>query len=632
MADVFISYASDDRPRIEPLARALEAAGYSLWWDRNILAGSDFSREIERELDASRAVVVAWSTAAAASKWVRDEASAAREQGKLIPIVLEASVQPLGFRQLHALEFGGWNGGREAAEFRALDAALRRLIDQPSQPGAAPSAAPSGATTPPPRTLVTLGAAVAVVLAVALFAYSVVRRSEPPASPSARDMTVEDQAGAPKVDAKARALAPTADERFEAAARQAIEAISQSPRSEDRAAYQSFIAGDARHALEILEQLGADLEAAGDIDGAAAALTRAGAVGLLVDPGRGLAARRKAFSLKPDSLTTFLGLFFDITLLQGYKAAMQLVADTKARPGLSNRMRSWAEAHAALLDIDIEDDLPAAERRFSEVERLAGGSDDPVLQAIRYWTESVISLFRDDIARSIQAVEAAEKLLPQLPQDFPRNFDVMSVRAKFAAGDWNGAFAEGSVSLDRRRATAAFIPYPLVASVCEAGLYLGRVQEAAAYCGALADQITRSGEFNRKFWAAMLAAGLGDFRKAEIELEAAAALATPAGDKGDSHVPYARAYLEGRRGRIAEAAAAMDDYVESSLGAANLQLGPRSRKATALRLLGVLALESGAAAQACGPLRRAYDLYVEIGGAAGAAATDSTRRRAGCAD
>ena len=33
MADIFISYSRDDRPRVEPLAEALVSAGYSVWWD-----------------------------------------------------------------------------------------------------------------------------------------------------------------------------------------------------------------------------------------------------------------------------------------------------------------------------------------------------------------------------------------------------------------------------------------------------------------------------------------------------------------------------------------------------------------------------------------------------------------------
>ena len=64
MADIFISYARGDRERIATLSAALEQQGWSVWWDRHIDGGSAFAQAIESELQASRAVVVAWSKAA----------------------------------------------------------------------------------------------------------------------------------------------------------------------------------------------------------------------------------------------------------------------------------------------------------------------------------------------------------------------------------------------------------------------------------------------------------------------------------------------------------------------------------------------------------------------------------------
>lgn len=69
MADIFVSYARSDRARIEQLADTLHDAGYSTWWDRQILGGDDFSANIERELTAAKAVVVAWSEAGSRSHW-----------------------------------------------------------------------------------------------------------------------------------------------------------------------------------------------------------------------------------------------------------------------------------------------------------------------------------------------------------------------------------------------------------------------------------------------------------------------------------------------------------------------------------------------------------------------------------
>ena len=50
MADIFISYASEDRLRAEPLAKALEEQGWSVWWDRTIPPGETFDQVIATQL------------------------------------------------------------------------------------------------------------------------------------------------------------------------------------------------------------------------------------------------------------------------------------------------------------------------------------------------------------------------------------------------------------------------------------------------------------------------------------------------------------------------------------------------------------------------------------------------------
>ena len=85
MTDVFISYANEDRERARDLATALEARGWSVWWDRKIIAGQTFDQVIEHELDTAKCAVVLWSKHSVASEWVRNEAAAAanRESGAL---------------------------------------------------------------------------------------------------------------------------------------------------------------------------------------------------------------------------------------------------------------------------------------------------------------------------------------------------------------------------------------------------------------------------------------------------------------------------------------------------------------------------------------------------------------------
>ncbi|MEM9263425.1 MAG: TIR domain-containing protein, partial [Pseudomonadota bacterium] len=131
MADIFISYSRTDRPRIDKIASALEDEGLSVWWDRYIGGGSEFSKETESRLEEAKAVLVAWSETSIDSMWVADEATVGRDRGSLVPIAID-DVQPkLGFRQIQTIEFQKWNGRRDAPAFRALVAALVEKLDEP---------------------------------------------------------------------------------------------------------------------------------------------------------------------------------------------------------------------------------------------------------------------------------------------------------------------------------------------------------------------------------------------------------------------------------------------------------------------------------------------------------------------
>jgi len=146
VADVFVSYTSEDRVVAQQIARGLEGAGFSVWWDRHIHGGVDFTTEIQRQLNAARIVVVLWSSSSLDSKWVRDEAQQARDENKLIPVRLDGVQPPLGFRQAQSLDFSGWNGDSQVETFANLVASARHLIGPPPQgvpltdrPTAAPS-------------------------------------------------------------------------------------------------------------------------------------------------------------------------------------------------------------------------------------------------------------------------------------------------------------------------------------------------------------------------------------------------------------------------------------------------------------------------------------------------------------
>lgn len=129
MADIFLSYASEDRARIEPLVRQLESAGYSVWWDRDLKGGMQFSRRIEQEVIEAKVVLVAWSPAAIESRWVADEAELALETGNILPITLDGARSPMGFRQLQTIDFSGWKGRDDPCVLLLLEALSHHLKD-----------------------------------------------------------------------------------------------------------------------------------------------------------------------------------------------------------------------------------------------------------------------------------------------------------------------------------------------------------------------------------------------------------------------------------------------------------------------------------------------------------------------
>ena len=128
--DVFVSYKAEDRPRLLPLVTALEASGFSVWWDTHIGGGSHWREDIQEHLDAAKCVIVAWSrrSVGPGGDFVRDEAARARKRGVYLPVRLDEVEPPLGFGEVQAISLKGWKGDRLDPRFHALAEAVRRLI------------------------------------------------------------------------------------------------------------------------------------------------------------------------------------------------------------------------------------------------------------------------------------------------------------------------------------------------------------------------------------------------------------------------------------------------------------------------------------------------------------------------
>lgn len=127
MASVFLSYDHDDASRAAIIADALDAHGHTVWWDRQLHGGAEFSNEIEQAVHRADAVVVLWSGHSVNSPWVRDEAAEGRDAGKLIPVLVASVKPPMGFRQFQSIDFVDWGGGKRIPQIGQLLAAIDRI-------------------------------------------------------------------------------------------------------------------------------------------------------------------------------------------------------------------------------------------------------------------------------------------------------------------------------------------------------------------------------------------------------------------------------------------------------------------------------------------------------------------------
>jgi TIR domain-containing protein/Big-like domain-containing protein len=136
MADIFISYASEDRQRAGQLAELLEAEGWPVWWDRRIPAGRTWRSVLEDALDDARCMIVLWSEHSVKSQWVAEEAEEARRLGKtLVPVLIQRVEPPMGFRAIQAADLIDWDGSRSNPAARMLIADVKSLLLPRNEPG-----------------------------------------------------------------------------------------------------------------------------------------------------------------------------------------------------------------------------------------------------------------------------------------------------------------------------------------------------------------------------------------------------------------------------------------------------------------------------------------------------------------
>jgi TolB-like protein/Tfp pilus assembly protein PilF len=143
MADVFVSYARVDKARVAPIVAAIEAQGWTVWWDPEIAAGQQFDDQIETQLTAAKCVLVVWTPTSVSSRWVRGEAREAADRGILVPVRFDEARLPMDVRALHTTDLDHWSDDPASPPFQEVLRALGGMLARNAAPRA--GAAPPGA-------------------------------------------------------------------------------------------------------------------------------------------------------------------------------------------------------------------------------------------------------------------------------------------------------------------------------------------------------------------------------------------------------------------------------------------------------------------------------------------------------
>lgn len=143
MAEIFISYKADDRPRVAHLVAALRGAGLDVWWDQDIPPGGGWRETIAGELDAATLCVVAWSEASTGpgGRFVREEGERAAGRGAYLGVLIDPVMPPFGFAEWQSINLSQWNGkAGDPVLDHFVEQIRARLANRPMAPETVPAA------------------------------------------------------------------------------------------------------------------------------------------------------------------------------------------------------------------------------------------------------------------------------------------------------------------------------------------------------------------------------------------------------------------------------------------------------------------------------------------------------------
>jgi hypothetical protein len=131
---VFVSYAHEDRDRVEPLVNAL-AVRFNVWWDQDIELGDIWRQTLMEKLDSARCVLVVWTAASVSARhdFIWSELDRVKDRGIVVPVKLDKSAKiPPGFDQMQHLDLTLWTG-RGTKPLQELFSRIKRLLARPAR-------------------------------------------------------------------------------------------------------------------------------------------------------------------------------------------------------------------------------------------------------------------------------------------------------------------------------------------------------------------------------------------------------------------------------------------------------------------------------------------------------------------
>jgi hypothetical protein len=130
MTEIFISYASEDRPVAKSLAAFFHEHGLRVFWDRAIGPGAEWGGDIQQALRDARCVIVLWSAASSDSFWVAGEAAEAFKRGTYLPVQIDENLPPRLFRHVQAQSIAKWVKYKDPEELEQLRSAIESRVSK----------------------------------------------------------------------------------------------------------------------------------------------------------------------------------------------------------------------------------------------------------------------------------------------------------------------------------------------------------------------------------------------------------------------------------------------------------------------------------------------------------------------